>query len=380
MKNVLVAVFLLTLLGCSNPKKTVFDSLTSTSSNDGVVMSGKWINPGYPMQTTVVSHNGQLFLEVGQLCLASNFRAPTAIICSKGIEKSDTTKLQKVSQKLNGKVSAPEVLETIALQLNELKQNKIELLSLLSQTEKEFNDYLKNECTGKTGTDEKTCAEKFFSQPKSKPKSKQESEQESEQESKGGYVQRKYDKLYESKNALQIALTKKNLLIYDWSQSNAVAVSQDKDAKNKLTSNNNKNGLTVVSGYTIERIVYDCEAIKDLRKQYKGSKNIVKLVTMTLSTGDLYYRAYKDSLVDVEASLSIELKPELKQILKNALGGKQFDTTLNISSKVASQGLISSSASDADKSNSHNLTYYAVLTDLETLAGTCPMKKSAKTN
>lgn len=373
MKNVLVAVFLLTLLGCSNPKKTVFDSLTSTSSNDGVVMSGKWINPGYPMQTTVVSHNGQLFLEVGQLCLASNFRAPTAIICSKEIvnlhqANAGETTLQKVSQKLNGKVSAPEELETIALKLNELKQNKIELLSLLSQTEKEFKDYLKNECTGKTGTDEKTCAEKFFSQPKSK------------QESKGGYVQRKYDKLYESKNVLQIALTKKNLLIYDWSQSNAVAVNQDKDAKNKLTSNNNKNGLTVVSGYTIERIVYDCEAIKDLRKQYKGSKNIVKLVTMTLSTGDLYYRAYKDSLVDVEASLSIELKPELKQILKNALGGKQFDTTLNISSKVASQGLISSSASDADKSNSHNLTYYAVLTDLETLAGTCPMNKTAKTN
>jgi len=366
MKNILIAVFLLSLVGCSHPKKTVFDSLTSTSSNDGVVMSGKWINPGYPLQTTVVSHNGQLFLEVGQLCLASNFRAPTAMVCSKEqitTNKDKNKELEKLTQTFPGKSTAPEVLEQIAGKLHEFKQKKLDLVNLLKQTEKDFNDYLKNECANKKGEEEISCAQKFLSDNKDNKDNKDKSIKEQ--------IEEKYEALSKTKSSFQQLLNQKNLLIYDWSQNKAVSVNQDKDSQNKLSSNNNQNGVTVVSGYTIERIVYDCDALQKLRTQYKDSKNIVKLVTLTLSTGDLYYRAYEDSLIEIAASLPLEFRPELNQILKDVLGGEEFDTAIKLSSKVSSQGLISSSTSSEDKSNSHNITYYAVLTDLETLAGTC---------
>ena len=187
------------------------------------------------------------------------------------------------------------------------------------------------------------------------------------------------------------ALTLANRLVYNWSDERTFegGIFQSSNNNAQSTFSQQAAGYTLVNGLILSRYQLSCEELNSLKAMTNASH--LKVVTMTLAAKELYYHASKDSAFSLQSQLA--LQPSELQSLAKFLG--EEDPLLNIEAalsrrtSLASQGYfaapdvkLSSDGSPSPTSNvndsgtkdsntaglEHGLTYYAVLSDLESLS------------
>jgi hypothetical protein len=167
-----------------------------------------------------------------------------------------------------------------------------------------------------------------------------------------------------------------NRLVYNWAESlkfegGVVVLEQSKNAASG-SYNKEASGYTVVNGIRIERVQISCDGIKALITKHKDYDRL-KIVTMTLSADELYYDAREDKTTAFNTNLTFspsELKT-LKNIFESDVEAN-INAALVSSSNIASSGYLigKESGNKSQETSNKGLTYYAVLTDLESFQ--CP--------
>ena len=158
-----------------------------------------------------------------------------------------------------------------------------------------------------------------------------------------------------------------NRVVYNWAEvlkfEGGVVVA---DSSNQASGALEKqaSGYTVVNGLHIQRFQLTCGDLKKL-KGY-GDSNRLKVVTMTLSADELYYdaREYKATALNATASFSPNELKALKDILDVENIEMAVNATLASASDLSSKGHLIAPKVGSSKWG-QGLTYYAVLTDLE---------------
>lgn len=366
MKHSVLLPAVLLLSACStNSQLNVVDGLTLVAANDGVVMNpSRWIVSGHPVQTTYVSLNGQLGLRAGQVCIASRYRSPFTNNCQ-GLDENEAVNVSFYSEYYSSSTSGGEKLS--------------ELLSAMYTEREAAAAYVKASriyyaCV--TEEKAKILVEKNLNSEKATEATK-------EKVNNGSIcVDEKNvrDATYNTLSTKQIAVQKHSLVpnrvIYNWAESlkfesGGVVLEQSKNAGSG-SYNKEASGYTVVNGIRIERVQINCEGIKELIEKHDDYDRL-KIVTMTLSADELYYDAREDKTAAFNANLTFS--PNELKTLKNIFDS---DVEANINAALASSSNIASSgyltlANQTDKmeqSSNKGLTYYAVLTDLESFQ--CP--------
>jgi len=365
MKHSVLLPAVLLLSACStNSQLNVVDGLTLVAANDGVVMNpSRWIVSGHPVQTTYVSLNGQLGLKTGQVCISSRYRSPFTNNCQDlNLDVNEAVNVSFYSEYYPSSTRGGEKLS--------------ELLSAMYTEREAAAAYMKASriyyaCV--TEEKAKILVEKNLNSEKATEATK-------EKVNNGSIcVDEKNvrDATYNTLSAKQIAVQKHSLVpnrvIYNWAESlkfesGAVVLEQSKNAGSG-SYNKEASGYTVVNGIRIERVQINCKAIKELTAKHEDYDRL-KIVTMTLSADELYYDARQDKTAAFNANLTFspnELKT-LKNIFESDVEAN-INAALASSSNIASSGYLIGTDSSRETSNK-GLTYYAVLTDLESFQ--CP--------
>lgn len=356
MKRSSILVACLFLSSCSsNSQLNVVDGLTLVAANDGAAMNpARWMIMGHPLQTTYVSLNGQLGLKVGQVCIASRFRSPFTNNC-RAVETKDhgsfyreyySPEASKLTTFLEATYAEREAAAdyvkasrnyyacVVRENANITQQSKVSQEKAVSVTQQQLANI---------------CLEQRQSRDTAS------------------------DKLKSARQSVQRQTSTPNRIVYNWAESlkfegGAVV----KQPSNSVSGQYNKDasGYTIVNGLSIERYELTCEGIQDLRGE-KDSERL-KVVTMTLSADDLYYDAREDTNAGIAASFSFspnELKT-LEAIFESNVE-VNVKAALASSTNLASSGYLTKPEVDLKSNSSNNgLTYYAVLTDLESFQ--CP--------
>ena len=390
---------LLVLTGCAQSQLNVVDNLTVSARNDGVMMNpGRWFITGHPLQTTYVSLNGQLGLNIGQVCVASRFRSPFTINCIEDHfsqknhptqESSDlkSTKRQGHIYQEYYEVRGPNNdLQTFinaqnALQAQVLSYSSAAIKLLQCQQEIYQAELSKLQKNHEGDPEANHASALATSKELSKSSCKDKQEEQDRQNSELNAKQLEVNK----------ALTLANRLVYNWSDERTFegGIFQSSNNNAQSTFSQQAAGYTLVNGLILSRYQLSCGELNSLKAMTNASH--LKVVTMTLAAKELYYHASKDSAFSLQSQLA--LQPSELQSLAKFLG--EEDPLLNIEAalsrrtSLASQGYfaapdvkLSSDGSPSPTSNvndsgtkdsntaglEHGLTYYAVLSDLESLS------------
>ncbi|MEO9654074.1 hypothetical protein [Marinomonas sp.] len=371
----------LVLTGCAQSQLNVVDNLTVSARNDGVMMNpGRWFITGHPLQTTYVSLNGQLGLNIGQVCVASRFRSPFTINCIKENADLKPTKRQgQIYQEYYEVKGQNKDLQTFinaqnALQAQVLTYSSaaIELLQCQQKIYQAELSQLPENHEGDSATNHTSALETSKELSKSHCKTEQEEQD------------RQNTELNAKQLAVNKALTQANRLVYNWSDERTFkgGIFQSSNNNGQSTFSQQAAGYTLVNSLILSRYQLSCEELNRLKAMTNASH--LKVVTMTLAAKELYYHASKDSAFSLQSQLA--LQPSKLQSLAKLLDEEQLllgiEAALSSSTSLASQGYFatpevklssySSQGSDTEDSNSagleHGLTYYAVLSDLESLS------------
>jgi hypothetical protein len=182
-----------------------------------------------------------------------------------------------------------------------------------------------------------------------------------------------------------------NRVVYNWAKNtkweSGVVVQSESNSTN-MKANKTASGYTVVDGVIIERYQMSCNELAMLKKRSDADR--LKIVTTTLAAEELYYNANEETNFALNAAFSFTPK-ELKMLskLKDKDGKElklEIQTTINKSSSIASKGYLTAptvtlddykdiTIPDSTETETKNpndikssLTYYAVLSDVETLS------------
>ncbi|MBJ7536258.1 hypothetical protein [Marinomonas transparens] len=381
MRVLLLLIFASLLTACSNTQLNVVDSLTASAQNDGVGMTpSKWIVRGHPLQTTYVSLNGQLGLRVGQVCVASSFRSPFTANCLNELGYSP-------NENKDSYIDHQGKLYQEYYSSNAIKE---EPTATLHNFIKAVNDEkTKSAAFVKANTDYLTCLINNSSDSNtdeiSEALKKQALNACAAQNTAKDQALSSLKQVRLQVEALAIA---PNRMVYNWAESSqlksGVVVQSESNSAN-VNSEKKASGYTVVNGLIIERYQMSCAELHTL-KQREDAKRL-KIVTMTLAAEELYYNANEDASLSLGAAFSFtkdELKMLTRLLDKNGEELKfDLEATINTSSSIASKGyltapvitlnnykkmLIPSKGNDTQTSIKPGLTYYAVLSDIDTLA------------
>jgi hypothetical protein len=346
---------------CSNTQLNVVDNLTVSSKNEGAFMSGKLIVNGHPLQTTFVSLNGQLALHAGQVCISSRFRSPFNTIC---LTEDELEKLKDKNVLLDEESFSRKGKVDIAAYPTEQNNSFLKELIVAVNNEKdaaakrniEKVSYFQCLQTKKKQEDKEPAPENVIS-----------CDSQSLLNAEKDLVTKRSER--------QAKLTNPNVLVYNWAESHefdggvikGVAGSLEKQAA----------GYTVVNGVYLKRYSIDCDELTALKELGKSDR--LKMVTMTLSTNELYYDANEDSAFSAQLALAISAK-EFADLAKWAKDNRSIDlkADLNSATSIASQGYLKVSNKGKEEStfitykeeNTQipELVYYAVLSDVDTLS------------
>ncbi|REG83721.1 hypothetical protein [Marinomonas pollencensis] len=373
MKHSILVIFPF-LVACSNTQLTVVDSLTVAAKNDGVLMTpSRWMVTEHPLQTTYVSMNGQLGVRAGQVCIASRFRSPFNSNCllagSLFLDKEDKeVKEEGNTQLREGKIyrevyqPTAELVKTLQKDSNAIteealpKDSIMELMNTVN-TEKTqavlyatavLNDL---QCQQDQGGD--ACAEK------------------------GVAKNTAYENLIEARSKVELLMNLPNRLVYNWSENYTLTSGAVVNENNKANGGAERSsaGYTIVNGLVLERYQSSCKEL-ELLKNLPSYKRM-KIVTMTLAAKELYYNANQDTSLSLQAALAVS--PAELASLKNALTSEQniaLEAALNFSTSISSRGYFTApdisledfKESGLTKTPQSGLVYYAVLSDIGTLA------------
>ena len=374
---------LLVLTGCAQSQLNVVDNLTVSARNDGVMMNpGRWFITGHPLQTTYVSLNGQLGLNIGQVCVASRFRSPFTINCIKenadqnppkrqGLIYQEYYKVEGQNKDLQAFINAQNALQAQVLSYSSAAIKLLQCQQEIYQAE--LSKLQKNH----EGDPEANHASALVtSKELSKSSCKDKQEEQDRQNSELNAKQLEVNK----------ALTLANRLVYNWSDERTFkgGIFQSSNNNGQSTFSQQAAGYTLVNGLILSRYQLSCEELTSLKAMTNASH--LKVVTMTLAAKELYYHASKDSAFSLQSQLA--LQPSELQSLAKFLG--EEDPLLNIEAalsrrtSLASQGYFAtpkvklssddsqnptSNVNDANSTDlEHGLTYYAVLSDLASLS------------
>ena len=390
---------LLVLTGCAQSQLNVVDNLTVSARNDGVMMNpGRWFITGHPLQTTYVSLNGQLGLNIGQVCVASRFRSPFTINCiedhfgqkdhpnqenadqnppkRQGLIYQEYYKVEDQNKDLQAFINAQNALQAQVLSYSSAAIKLLQCQQEIYQAE----------------------LSKLQKNHKSDPKANHTSALETSKElskSSCKAKQEEQDRQNTELNAKQLevnkALTLANRLVYNWSDERTFkgGIFQSSNNNGQSTFSQQAAGYTLVNGLILSRYQLSCKELNSLKAMTNASH--LKVVTMTLAAKELYYHASKDSAFSLQSQLA--LQPSELQSLAKFLGEEDpllnIEAALSSRTSLASQGYfatpevkLSSYGSQFPTSNvkdsgtkdanstglEHGLTYYAVLSDLESLS------------
>ena len=383
MKRSLVIPAALLLSACStNSQLNVVDNLTLVAANDGVVLNpSRWMIWGHPLQTTYVSLNGQLGLQVGQVCTASRYRSPFTNNCreiegtgkyyheyyseaqnskTSGQQDKNKSDITAKTQRLQGFLDAVysendaqiEYVGAVTDYYVCLAHEKTEAIKKEAEVAEREADKAKNTVVKQ---DDVLGTKQEISEKSSSCKS--------ERDKRDGALKT----LRIAQNEVRKQSMMPNRVVYNWAEAlkfdGGVVV---KETSNSISGNREKqaSGYTVVNGLHIQRFQLTCGDLKKL-KEY-GDSNRLKVVTMTLSADELYYdaREYKATAFNTNASFTLSELKALKDIVKLDDVIVEVNATLASTSDLSSKGSLIATEVDYDKSK-NGLTYYAVLTDLK---------------
>lgn len=180
-----------------------------------------------------------------------------------------------------------------------------------------------------------------------------------------------------------------NRVVYNWAKNTkweSGVIIQSESNSTDMKADKTASGYTVVDGVIIERYQMSCNELAMLKKRSDADR--LKIVTTTLAAEELYYNANEETNFALNAAFSFTPK-ELKMLskLKDKDGKElklEIQTTINKSSSIASKGYLTApkvtlddykditipGSTETEKTNDikSSLTYYAVLSDVETLS------------
>lgn len=388
MKRFLIVPAVLLLSACStNSQLNVVDNLTLVAANDGVALNpSRWIIWGHPLQTTYVSLNGQLGLQIGQVCTASRYRSPFTNNCRE-IEGTGTYFREYYSEAQSSKTSGQQDKNKsdITAKTQPL-QGFLDAVYSENDAQIEYvgavTDYYVCLAHEKTEAIKKEAEVAEREADKAKDTVvKQDDVLDTKQEisEKSSSCKSERDKRDGALKTLRIAQNEvrkqsmtPNRVVYNWAEAlkfeSGVVV---KEASNSISGNREKqaSGYTVVNGLHIQRFQLTCDELQELKLQY-GDNNRLKIVTMTLSADELYYdaREYKATAFNTNASFTLSELKALKDIVKLDDVKVEVNATLANTSDLSSKGhLMAPQVEYYDNKDEikKGLTYYAVLTDLK---------------
>ncbi len=383
MKRFLIVPVAVLLSACStNSQLNVVDGLTLVAANDGVAFNpSRWFI-GHPLQTTYVSLNGQLGLQIGQVCTASRYRSPFTNNCRE-IENTGKYYFEyfeaaqsPVPSNSQGESKVVATAKTESLQgfLDAVyKEHDAQIKYVGAVTD--YYVCLAHKKSEAAKKDAETVQQGADIAKDTVVKQDDESATEQENSEKSSSCER--SDLNEALKNLQIAQNEvrkqsmtPNRVVYNWAEAlkfdGGVVV---KEASNSISGNREKqaSGYTVVNGLHIQRFQLTCNDLQELKQQY-GDSNRVKIVTMTLSADELYYdaREYKAMAFNANASFSPSELKALKKIMELDDVEVEVNATLASTSDLSSKGHLMAPQVKYNKDDiKKGLTYYAVLTDLK---------------
>jgi hypothetical protein len=382
MRALLPLTFISLLTACSNTQLNVVDSLTVSAQNDGVGMHPtKWFIQGHPLQTTYVSLNGQLGLRVGQVCVASGYRSPFTSNCLNTLGYLAATN-QDSNLEYKGRIYQ----EYYSSKSDETPQSKtiVDLLKAINEEKKLSLKYVTS------NTHFLTCLTKHPIQDVKNITSDEKREALSACSTERETKEKALLALQEASLKVEALAIAPNQIVYNWAENHELksgVVVQSESNSATVNSNKKASGYTVIKGLIIERYQMSCSELGLLQKRPDAGR--LKIVTMTLAAEELYYNANEEASLSLNAAFSFtpdELKMLSKLLEKDGKALKlDIQASINASRTIASKGYLTKpeitlnnykditipetfEAKKMTRSIKPSLTYYAVLSDVDTLA------------
>lgn len=383
MRFLPLLILTLFLSACSNNQLNVVDSLTSSAQNDGVGMNpSRWFVKGHPLQTTYVSLNGQLGLKAGQVCVASSYRSPFKTNCLNELGYSPTTKKDTILER-KGKLYQ----EYYSANMTDVEnaQKSTDTNPLYRFIKAVSDEKLLSASFVKANTDYLSCLiehSKGMDADSLSAVDKQNALAACAAENT--LKDQALTALNEARLKVDTLAIAPNRMVYNWAENtqweNGVVIQSEANSAN-MSSKKNASGYTVVNGLVLERYQMSCSELQTLKEREDAKR--LKIVTMTLAAEELYYNANEETSLSLNAAFSFTddgLKM-LKAVLNKDPKDLKLDiqTTINTSSSIASKGYLTAPIITLNKYDNNvipsnketfkpSLTYYAVLSDVGTLA------------